>query len=272
VNNFLSQLNLTTQERRIVVVIFLVVIVVLNLLFVWPRFGDWARITKQLEEMRRTEDNYNRTIQLDLNPTNGWRKDVDKLARQEGGSKIDTSVDPQNQLQQTIIAEERKTHVTVGNLTPGPVKTNAFFEEDSTAITFESQEPQLVSFLFDMGNDPAMIRVAKLDLKPADLNTRYSLKGAITLTANYARKPAAAVSAAAAVKPAFGAKPAAAPGTKPAAFPAAGQVAKHPPGGPPTPGAGKQPPAGQKPNPLSRLVPPAKPGAGQKIPGKQNER
>ena len=33
-NNFLDQLNLTPQERRIVVAIGLVVIVVLNLLFV----------------------------------------------------------------------------------------------------------------------------------------------------------------------------------------------------------------------------------------------
>jgi hypothetical protein len=48
-NNFLNQLNLTPQERRIVVgIIFLVVIVVLNLLFVWPHFGEWGSINKQL--------------------------------------------------------------------------------------------------------------------------------------------------------------------------------------------------------------------------------
>ena len=158
-NNFLGQFNLTTQERRVVVVIILVVFFVVNLLLVWPHFKDWNRITKQLEDMRRTEDTYNRDIQLDLNATNGWRKEVDKLARQEGGSKIDNPVDPQNQLQQTIIQQERKTGVTVGSFSPGPVKTNAFFEEHSTAITFESQEPQLVSFLYNMGNDPAMIRV-----------------------------------------------------------------------------------------------------------------
>jgi len=271
VNNFLSQLNLTTQERRIVVVIFLVVIVVLNLLFVWPRFGDWGRINKQLEDMRRTEETYNRDIQLDLNPTNGWRKEVEKMARLEGGSKIDTPVDPQNQLQQTIIQQERKTGVTVGSFSPGPVKTNAFFEEHSTAITFESQEPQLVSFLYNMGNDPAMIRVAKLDLKATEPN-RYSLKGSITLTANYAKQPAAAVSASGAAKPNFGPKTAAVPSIKPAASPAGAQAAKHPaggppaPGGPPVPGSRRHLPGGQKENPLSRLVPPAKPGLGQKNP------
>jgi hypothetical protein len=266
VNNFLSQLNLTPQERRIVVVIFLVVIVVLNLLFVWPRFGDWGRINKQLEDMRRTEENYNRTIQLDLNPTNGWRKEVEKWARQEGGSKIDTPVDPQNQLQQTIIQEERKTGVTVGSFSPGPVKTDAFFEEHSTAITFESQEPQLVSFLYNMGNDPAMIRVAKLNLRATEPN-RYSLKGAITLTANYAKQPATAVSAPVAAKPNFGPKPAAASGPKSPAAPVPAQVARRPAGGPPVPGANKQPAGGPKANPLSRLVPPSKPGSGQKTQG-----
>ena len=50
-NNFLGQLNLTTQERRIVVAIFLVVVVVLNLLFVWPHFGEWGRLKKQLAEL-----------------------------------------------------------------------------------------------------------------------------------------------------------------------------------------------------------------------------
>ena len=51
-NNFLDQLNLTPQERRIVVAIGMVVIVVLNFLFVWPHFGEWSSINKQLEDMR----------------------------------------------------------------------------------------------------------------------------------------------------------------------------------------------------------------------------
>jgi len=122
VNNFLSQLNLTPQERRIVVVIFLVVIVVLNLLFVWPRFGDWGRINKQLEEMRRTEETYNRDIQLDLNPTNAGGRKLKNWPAWKGGSKIDTPVDPQNQLQQTIIQQERKTGVTVGSFSPARSK------------------------------------------------------------------------------------------------------------------------------------------------------
>jgi Tfp pilus assembly protein PilO len=259
-NNFLGQLNLTAQERRIVVAIFLVVIVVLNLLFVWPHFGEWASINKQLAELRRTEENYNRTIQLDRDPTNGWKKMVDKLARQEGGNAIDSPVDPQNQLQQTIYQQEKKTGVTVASFNSGAVKTNAFFEEHSTTITFESQEQQLLSFLYDMGNDPAMIRVAKLSLQPTDAN-RYGLSGTITLTANYTKKDAPASTAPATPpKPNFGPKPPSVAANKPAGSP---QSVKHRPGGPPPPVPNKPGP-GSRANPLNKLAPPPKNPTGKK--------
>jgi hypothetical protein len=272
-NNFLGQFNLTTQERRVVVAIFLVVIVVLNLLFVWPHFGEWASINKQLAELRRTEENYNRVIQEDRDPANGWKKLVDKLARQEGGSKIDSAVDPQNQLQQTIYQQERKTGVTVASFSPGSVKTNAFFEEHSTTITFESEEPQLISFLFGMGNDPAMIRVAKLNLATADAN-RYRLKGGITLTANYAKRDTPA-SAPGEAKPNFGPKTPAVvahkpAGNKPAPPADAPQVARHRSGSPPVAGPNQKPP-GSRPNPLGKLAPGPNPAPGQKPPGKKYE-
>jgi len=253
-NSFLGQLNLTTQERRIVVGIFLVVIVVLNLLFVWPHFGEWASINKQLADLRRTEENYIRTIQLDRDPTNGWKKLVDKMARQEGGNTIDSAIDPANQLQQTIYQQEKKTGVTVASFNSGSVKTNAFFEEHSTTITFESQEQQLLSFLYDMGNDPAMIRVTKLSLRPTDAN-RYGLSGTITLTANYTKKDVPAGVTAAPAKPNFGPKPPVAANKHDPA-----KAAQHRSGGAPPPSG---PNKGQKANPLNKLVPQ------QKNPGKK---
>jgi hypothetical protein len=263
VNDFLGQLNLTVQERRIVMVIFAVVIVVLNYLFVWPRFGEWSRINKQLNDMRNTMTNNNRLILQDTNPTNGWRKLVAQYALKEGASVSEHPVDPQVQLQNAIMLQARKTGVNVQNYNPGSVKTNQFFEEHSTVISVESQEPQLISFLFDMGNDPAMIRVGKLDLKPADQN-RYHLRGGITLTANYSRKPAAAVAPATPAKAGTpGAKPASAtakpatattkppPGSKPAAAPAPPGGRKGPlnAGSGPGPGPGRKPPPNLPPPP-----------------------
>jgi hypothetical protein len=263
VNNFLNQLNLTAQERRIVAIIFLVVIVVLNFLFVWPHFGEWSSINKQLSDMYRKIDDQYRIIGDDRNTTNGWQKQVVALMRKErneGSSVAERgAVDPQVQLQNTILAQQRKTGVNVPNITPGAVKTNdAFFEEHSIQISVEGQEPQLINFLYNMGNDSAMIRVAKLDLRPFDAN-RYRLKGLVTLTANYQKKPPSAAGEATTGKTAQGAKPAGAPGAKPAAapgakpnpalgarpagFPPAAQPGKRPPGASPSPGAKPQPPA-----------------------------
>jgi len=244
VNNFLGQLNLTAQERRIVAVIFLVVIIVINFLFVWPHFGEWGSINRQLDEKRKTMENWNNIIKQDLNPTNGWKEQVAKLARLEGGNMMEHPVDPQVQFQNTIRTQERKTGVYVANYNPGSVKTNEFFEEHSTTISIESQEPQLVDFLYNMGLDPAMIRVAKLDLKPADAN-RYRLKGGITLTANYAKKPATTVSVAPAVKPAPGPRPAASPRAKQPSAPA--QTAKHPAAARPAPEDNGPPPGVNRP-------------------------
>ncbi|HEY3861879.1 MAG TPA: hypothetical protein VGO59_08320 [Verrucomicrobiae bacterium] len=225
-NNFLSQLNLTPQERRVMVIIFLVMIFVLNLMFVWPHFGEWGKINNQLEEMRRTIANDNRAIQNDLAPATGTHALVVKYSQLEGGHVEEHAVDPQNQLDKTIRDEERKTGVYVQQFSPGSVKTNEFFEELSTAITVQTQESNLVNFLYNMGLDPAMIRVSRLDLQPADAN-RYALKGTITLTGNYAKS---APAAAAPAKPIPGTRPppaAQARGNKPPAGPAAAPANKQ---------------------------------------------
>lgn len=271
-NNFLSQLNLTAQERRIVAAVFLVVIVVLNYLFVWPQFGEWSSMNKQLTEMRANIEKDNAYIKQDY-ASNGWKVQVEELTKREGGSVMAHPVDPQVQLQNTIRAQERKTGVYVESINPGTVKTNEFFETQSTAISLECQEAQLVSFLYNMGMDPAMIRVAILNLKPADPN-RYRLHATITLTANYTKKPPASVSDAAPPKRAPGVKPAAAPPTKPAALPGAqphgapaplpGAPAKRPPSGPNVPPGFNKKPGGQMPIIPGRPTPLPKPAPGQK--------
>jgi hypothetical protein len=259
--NSTSKINLTVQERRIVFGIVAVVFIVLNGLLVWPHFGDWDRINRQLDTMRQTEERYNTIIQKDLSPKNGWKLQVAKLAHQEGNAVKDSAVDPQNELQTTVYQQEKNTGVPPGSSSPGSVKTNnEFFEEHSISISVQSQEPQLVNFLYNMGMDPAMIRVAKLDLRPEDQN-RYRLKGTITLTANYAKQatPAAGKTVPGA-KPGAGggAKPAAASAPKPPGAPGSKPAApNHPPGGPPVaaPGNGRQPAGGAKPLPLGRPVP-----------------
>jgi hypothetical protein len=268
-NNFLEQLNLTSQERRIVMAIGLVVIVVLNLLFVWPHFGEWGRTQRQLDQMYKTIADYNKAIAEDIDPTNGLRKQVARLEKIEGSSHMDVAV----QLPQTIRDIAIKNKVFVNDFTPlgsGRGPTNEFFEEQSQQINIESEEPALINFLYQIGNDPSMIRVAELELGPADQN-RYKFRGRITLTANYAKKPPAPVTKAKTGKPGPpGAKsPGEAkqpPGTKspagqkPGGPPGPGQR----PGGPGAPGQrpGGPPGPGQKPgaNPNARPNPNTPPG------------
>ena len=271
-NNYLTQLGLSAHERRIVVGIFLVLFVVLNYLFVWPSFGDWGRLDRQRLDMLDKITKFNGVIQQDY-ASNGWKKQIEILTQQEGGSVMEHPVDAQVQLQNTIRAQERKTGVYIESANPGSVKTNEFFEEQSTAITLECQEPQLVGFLYHMGMDPAMIRVSVLNLQPADANTRYRLKARLTLSANYAKKQPTPGSASAADKKAA-AKPGALAASTPAAAskphgvappPVQGQGVKHAPSNPLAPGSNKQPPAGRNLALPPRPIPPRKGSPGQKV-------
>jgi Tfp pilus assembly protein PilO len=205
-NSFLDQLNLTPQERRIVVVIAVVVFVVLNLLLVWPHFGDLKRVRQQLEQTRNTMKDWNAEILKDVEPANGYKKQLAQLERQQGGGIVNEQV----QLQRTVSDQAKKTGVMVDDTRPvnaAHPETNEFYEEQSVKISFACQEDQLVNFLVNVGNDPAMIRVRELTLRAADAN-RYGLKGDAILSANYARQ-------APKTAPPAGKPPAVAPNTVP---------------------------------------------------------
>jgi Tfp pilus assembly protein PilO len=225
-NGFLDQLNLTPQERRIVVVIAVVVFVVLNLLLVWPHFKDLGQVRRQLDDTRKKIQAWNKEILADVEPVNGYKTTLKKLERQQGGGIINQQV----QLQRTVSDQAIKTGVTVSEIKPatsGHPDTNEFYVEQSVKISFETEESQLVNFLFNVGNDPAMIRVHELNLKTADAN-RYRLRGDAILTANYAKqttapapqKPSSPAAKPPAGKPPAGKPPAAAPKTVPVTKPA----------------------------------------------------
>ena len=228
-NGFLDQLDLTPKERRIVVIIAVVVFVVLNLLLVWPHFKDLGRVRRQLDATREQIRKWNKEISKDREPGAGYRAILNKLERQQGGGILNQQV----QLQRTVSDQAIKTGVTVSEIKPAlaaHAETNEFYEEQSVKISFETQETQLINFLFNVGNDPAMIRVRELNLRTADAN-RYRLKGDAVLSANYARqtaKPAPKAAAPAAKTPA--AAPKTAPAAKPGPVPTPAPKRKGPPG------------------------------------------
>ncbi len=188
-NSFLEQLNLTPQERRIVVAIVVVVFVVLNLLLVFPHFKDLKAVQTELDDTRTNILKWNKAIALDCDPgSNGYKVILTQLERQQGGGIVNQQI----QLQRTVSDQAFKTGVSVSEIRPvnsASANTNSFYDEQSVKISFACQEAQLVNFLYNMGNDPAMIRVQELSLRPADAN-RYRLIGDAILTANYAKQPA----------------------------------------------------------------------------------
>jgi hypothetical protein len=202
----LDSLNLRPQEKRILVVIAVVVFVVLNLVLVVPRFKDYGKIQEQLKAARLNIDKFNKFIYSDTN-AGGLKDQLIKLSKQPGGEVSSKEI----QLESTVTTEARANGIfvqTAQNVAPQFIgssgQSDKFFARQSVRINVQATEDALVKFLYDIGNDPAMIRVWELQLNPVDKD-RFKLTGFITLTADYQK---AVVSNTAPVKPAGLVKPA----------------------------------------------------------------
>lgn len=189
--DFLDKLNLRPQERRLVVGILVVIFIVLNVLLVWPHFGDWARVRADLADAQDALYKYNRKIAQASGP-NGFAATLKKLEG-EGANNV-VAEEQEIQLLRTVQTQVAQSKILVSRYgsvtksTSGP--TNEFFEEQSLPIDVNTGEKELIDFLVNVGSGNSMIRVRDLNLKPADQN-RYRLAGTITLTANYQKKPVA---------------------------------------------------------------------------------
>jgi Tfp pilus assembly protein PilO len=228
-SSYLDKLNLRPQERRLVVGILVVIFIVLNVLFVWPRFGDWAKVRGDLAKGQDDLFKFNKKIAQAKGP-NGFESQLKKL---EGEGEAVVADEQEIQLFRTVqskVAENKVTVTDYGKVmkSTSTQNTNEFFEEQSIAITVNTGEKELVDFLLNVGSGSSMIRVRDLDLKPVDQN-RYRLQGRITLSANYQKKVAAKPVAPTATKPiATTPKPTAKPATPPVTKPAT-PVVKPPP-------------------------------------------
>jgi Tfp pilus assembly protein PilO len=187
-----AKLNLRPQERRLVAVVALVIFVVVNVVWVWPHFGDWTVFRIKQERARRTYDTYLREI----GRTNSY---VFKLRELES---MGSSVVPDEQeldLVRRVDTEARSKGLYVMNLAPrqsATTQTNRFFEEQDVQLHATSDNEQLINFLVGLASTNSLIRVKDMMLKPADA-TVTKLDEAITLVASYQRKTPAKVQTAA---------------------------------------------------------------------------
>jgi hypothetical protein len=199
-SSFVESLNLRPQEKRLIVGIGVIAFIVLNYLFVLPHFKDYAKMKWELGGILRTNAMYSEEIAKDNNPTNGYKWKLRELAK-GGADSSALQYSKAIQLQTTIARKAQEAGVSVQTYDPvnlvhlGTNVASQFFESESIRISIEANETNLVDFLYNVGNDPAMIRVREWDLHPLDAN-RYKLKGQITLTADYKKsdKDAAAKS------------------------------------------------------------------------------
>ena len=188
--------RLSSLERRFIVLAIVVVFVVVNLWFVLPRFNDWSLVRNRHATALVTRAKYEKEIAQ----TATYTSQIGKLESEGVSVPLE---DQSLNILTTINSQAVQSGVSILNNTPQPERTNQFFLERAQGLTIQSTEPQLVDFLFKLGDGNSLIRVRALSLRP-DV-PRQALSGNLTLIASYQKKlaarPAPALAAVAAPAP-----------------------------------------------------------------------
>lgn len=179
----------SSTERWFMILSALLVFVVLNLFFVRPLFGDWAKYQTRRDKAQTTVGKFEDAIAQaeKLKPI------VDKM-QGEGMSVL-----PEEQVLNFMSAIQQQavaSGVTIVNSSPQPQRTNQFFVERAQAVNTLSGEEELVDFLYHLGAGDSLTRVRGLTLRPDA--PRQKLSGNITLVASFQKKAVARAAAAAA--------------------------------------------------------------------------
>lgn len=182
--NLFDQLELRPHERRLVVIGALVLFGVLNLWFVWPHYGDRARILNRLQTGTRQLQ----TFESELTRTNQYLTQLQDL-EQEGAGVLDEDKDIT--LLATVQTLIRNAGVSTASINPANRAalggTNEFFEQRSLSIVLNPNEPEpLIRFLVSLATNEVVLRVKELDLKPD--NTQTKIAGGLRVVASFQRK------------------------------------------------------------------------------------
>lgn len=173
--------QLRPMERRLAVGVIVALLLVANYVFIWPYFGEWGSLDNQIRSAQQTLKTYQDTIaqmpayQLKLKPFENQGEFI---------SPDDQSVT----LMRVIQTQSAATGVAIMNNSRSTTVTNdAFYVEQVQNITVQATDKQLVDFLYQLGNDPAMIRVRDLELQPD--GPRQHLNAGVQLVASYQKAP-----------------------------------------------------------------------------------
>lgn len=169
------------MERRLAVGVIVALLLVANYLFIWPYFGEWGDLDHQiLQENQKLKNYQDMVAQTPLLEQ--------KLKKFQNEGEFVAPEDQAIQFTRTIQDRAQETGVSIVNAPPSQMHTNdAFYVERIQNISVIATDAQLVNFLYDLGNDPAMIRVWDLELSPD--GPRMHLQGGIRLVASYQKNP-----------------------------------------------------------------------------------
>lgn len=176
----LDKLNLRPGEKRLLVGIGITIFVVLNIWLVFPRIGELGKVRADTARVQQEINSF----QKEIDKKGTYQKLLSELEGQ--GSQV---IDQERalQLQMTVQSQQLATGI---NLTrydpvgrPFNAPTNAFFDEQSLVVAYDTGYKQLIGFLVGLAEHESMIRVRQMDVKRDPSNQR--LQGNITLVASY---------------------------------------------------------------------------------------
>ena len=184
-SSLFDKLNLRPGERRLVVIVAITVFILLNAFFVWPQFGEGAR----LQRRRKTADQSLFQFRREVAQIPEYEKKLREL--QKAGAAV-ASEDQALNLSKTIYSQAALSGAQVVGYnalprTASTGKTNQFFDEQAGTVTLApTEEKALIDFLYNLGTGSSMIRVRNMTLSPDP--QRHKLQGSMVVVASYARR------------------------------------------------------------------------------------
>jgi hypothetical protein len=181
-NGFFDKLNLRPAERRVLVAVLLALFAVVNLLWVWPRFGDWKKAQNRFQEIETKMANYQKLIRLKATLDGRLQEFETESQGVPAEEQVTTFISTFNSL-------ANQCGVLIRGTARTSVRTNENFVEYTQRIPVLGDESALVNYLFRLGdsNSAVPIRVKELSLHPVPPQ-RQKLEGDVTLVASFQRK------------------------------------------------------------------------------------
>ena len=183
--SFFDRWGLSPQERRLVVIVGIVVFIVLNFWLIIPKFGEFGRLQTETEKIQ-TQQLEKYKAEIANRPV--YEAKIRELMKTSGGDV--PSEEAALRIYDEVNAQAALAGVNLTSISPvnrGGGKTNAFFEEASVSIQYNTGEKELIDFLYRIADRDLLIRAKTMTAQPDPTQTR--LQGSMQLVKSYQRKP-----------------------------------------------------------------------------------